>query len=464
MEALARKTIEQFHMCLPNATIVVGVSGGADSVALLHLLCALREEKNWQLQAVHVHHGLRGAEADGDCAFVEGICEAWGVACRVFYFDVREEARKRGLGEEETGRLLRYESFREMAGTEGQIAVAHHQNDQAETILMRLCRGTGLAGLQGMQPMNGDIVRPLLFCSREQIEEYCAQQGLEFCQDSTNLENGYTRNRIRNRVLPELRAVNAQAVAHIAQSASRLAVDEDYLTQEAETLFEGLCVEKGDDLLVLEREALAVLHPAMSSRVLRKSLAYFGETKDISAIHIEILEALLQKESGKSLSLPHGLFAETVYRQLVLRRGQAVTKGFDYPLPMGEDVLIPQAGIVVRLTDGVQNAQNGKYDCTNVFDYDKIDQTIWGRTRRGGDRGSFANGTKKLKDFFIDEKIEREERGEIPLIAFGSQVLWVVGRRVAEAYLADENTTRVLTVQIRRAKIDEGKSGSSDSI
>ena len=162
MRKKVQTMLKENHMFPKGAEIVVGISGGADSVALLHILNGWREREGWMLTAVHVHHGLRGAAADGDQAFVERLCADWGVPCKVYHYDVAAEAKKRGMGEEETGRLLRYAAFRETAGERGYIAVAHHRNDQAETLLMRLCRGTGLHGLTGMRPVRGNICRPLL--------------------------------------------------------------------------------------------------------------------------------------------------------------------------------------------------------------------------------------------------------------------------------------------------------------
>ena len=204
MREKVRHTIAKFLMFPQQAKIIVGLSGGADSVALLHMLCGMKEEMAWDISAVHIHHGLRGEEADADQKFAEELCASLGVPCVVKQYDVKAEASLRKLGEEETGRLLRYAAFREAAGKNGYIAVAHHQKDQAETLLMRLCRGTGLTGLIGMSPVRGNICRPLLFCSREEIEEYCRENDLLWREDATNSQDKYTRNKMRLKVLPVL--------------------------------------------------------------------------------------------------------------------------------------------------------------------------------------------------------------------------------------------------------------------
>ncbi|MBR5590466.1 MAG: tRNA lysidine(34) synthetase TilS, partial [Anaerotignum sp.] len=265
--------MEKFHMFPRNGKIIVGLSGGADSVALLHVLCGLKEEFQWEITAVHIHHGLRGEEADGDASFAEAFCEKLGVSCIVRKYDVKAEAEKRKMGEEETGRLLRYEVFRALAGADGRIAVAHHRKDQAETLLMRLCRGTGLTGLVGMAPVRENICRPLLFCSREEIEEYCKEHGLAWREDASNQEEKYTRNKLRLKVLPVLEEVNPKAVEHISETAELLVLDEDFLEQQASACYEDAKMDAPAGEVHLNRKKLQELHPAMKKRVLRKAMA-----------------------------------------------------------------------------------------------------------------------------------------------------------------------------------------------
>lgn len=457
MRKKVRAQIEQNHMFPKGARIIVGVSGGTDSVALLHLLKGWREEMNWSLTAVHVHHGLRGEAADGDQAFVESLCAAWDIPCRVFRYDAAAEAEKRGMGEEETGRLLRYAAFRKTAGEHGRIAVAHHMNDQAETLLMRLCRGTGLKGLAGMRPVRGNICRPLLACTRAEIERYCAAEGLSFREDATNQELKYTRNRLRHRVLPLLEEINPQAAAHIARTAALLAEDEDYLEQQAAVLYTALERPSAGREISLEREGLRRAHPALRRRVLRMALGEFVSA-DISHVQAAALEELLEKPSGRSRSLLHGIRAENRYDVLTISQGDAETpEPFCYALPPEREIRIPETGTVVtvRLGNG-KNAEICGGGCTVVFDYDKILQRfsctdgLACRTRRAGDFIRLKNGRKKLKDLFIDEKIPRERRECWPLTAIGDEILWAPGLRVSAGYTADGRTTRWLSIQIRR--------------
>lgn len=450
MEHKVWKTMEKYHMCPRGANIVIGVSGGADSVALLHILKGFAPWENWNITVVHVHHGLRGAEADGDRDFVEEICFKWGIPCKIFYFDVAKEAQKRGLGTEETGRLLRYEVFdRERKG--GFVAVAHNKNDQGETVLMRLCRGAGGSGLAGIRPVRDYIVRPLLFCTRKEIEEYCEENGLHYCQDSTNQENIYTRNRVRNEILPLLEELYPKATEHIAQTAEILAEEEKYLQSQAKVLFYEALDKAGEDKVSLNVNVLLKMHRVMRKRVFAMAFRMLGAKKDVASIHFELLEGLLSQESGKSLNLPNKIHVRKNYGVLTMKKEVEERKGFCYSLPLEQEIFVAQAGLFVRAWVCTEkNAENKEDYCTKVFDYDKIGCAIFCRTRQKGDSLAIGNGRKKLKNFLIDEKIPREERDALPLIAFGNEILWVVDQRVSAAYQPEVETKRFLTVQIRR--------------
>ncbi len=460
MRKKVQMMLKENHMFPKGAEIVVGISGGADSVALLHILNGWREREGWTLTAVHVHHGLRGAAADEDQAFVERLCADWGVPCKIYRYDVAAEAKKRGRGEEETGRHLRYAAFRETAGERGYIAVAHHQNDQAETLLMRLCRGTGLNGLTGMRPVRGNICRPLLACSRAEIERYCLAEGLAFREDESNREVKYIRNKLRHEVLPLMEEINPRAVVHIARTAALLADDEEYLEQQAAALFAALERPACKEAVSLEREGLLRAHPAMRRRVLRLAMGRFVSA-DVSHVQIAALEELLQKPTGKSRCFLQGIRAENSYGMLLLSKAAAErASSFCYALPQEGEIFIPEIGATVSICLRVE--KNGEIcgsGCTNVFDYDKILGRISGRegtegltcrTRRAGDSIRLKNGRKKIKDLWIDEKIPREQREAWPLVAAGEEILWVPGLRASAGFLADGQTTRFLQIRIRR--------------
>ncbi len=450
MQEKVWQSIEKFHMLPKGAHIAVGVSGGADSVALLHVLHGFSKAQGWSLTAVHVHHGLRGQEADRDRAFVEKLCRDWGIPCHVYCFDVAGEAKKRGLGTEEMGRLLRYEVF-EQERKGGWIAVAHNKNDQGETVLMRLCRGAGVGGLTGIPPVRGHIVRPLLYCTRKEIEAYCGEKGLSYCQDSTNQENCYTRNRVRNQILPLLEELYPRAAEHMAETAERMAAEEDYLTACAKKEFSKNVVRRDKNRIVFDVQGLKALHGVMQKRVLAMAFAHLHGKKDVSTVHFQLLEGLLSQESGKRIALPNHLFAQRNYGELLLGEKSEEREGFSYSLPLNEEIFIEEAKIsVCAWVSTEKRIENSEETCTKVFDYDKIDCALFCRTRQKGDRLAIGSGRKKIKDFLIDEKIPREERDQLPLIAAEGEILWVVGKRVSAAYQPDGNTKHFLIVQIRR--------------
>lgn len=449
MQKKARNTIEQFHMFPKGVKLIVGLSGGADSVALLHVLCSMRQEMEWDITAVHIHHGLRGEEADADRDFAMDFCKKLGVPCVVRQFDVQAEAKESGLGEEETGRLLRYAVFQELAGEEGKIAVAHHQKDQAETMLMRLCRGTGLKGLTAMAPVRGNICRPLLGCSREEIETYSRENGLMWREDSSNHQEKYTRNKLRLKVLPVLEEINPQAVSHMAETAELLALEEDFLEKQAEVCWQVVKLPSAENEVRLDRKKLQELHPAMRKRVLRKAMAVFLE-RDVSQVQIEAMEDLLQKESGKGRDFLEGVLAENQYDAFVLSRRKESVEGYCYSLPLGEEMDIPEAGLIVQSWVSERSVEISEDICTKIFDYDKINGELFCRTRRTGDFIRLKNGRKKIKDLFIDEKLPRSERERYPLIAMDEEVLWVPELRVSAGAQVDVDTKRFLYIRIRR--------------
>jgi tRNA(Ile)-lysidine synthase len=331
------------------------------------------------------------------------------------------------------------------------IAVAHNKNDQAETILMRLCRGAGISGLTGIRPVRDFIVRPLLFCTREEIEGYCQENELRYCQDSTNMENIYTRNRVRNQILPLLTELYPKATAHIAQAAEIFAEEEEYLQEQAREQF-SKAVEKGEkDEIRLNVNALTNMHRVMRKRVFGMAFQRLGAKKDVGVVHFELMEGLLMQQSGKSLHLPNKMIVQKNYDVLTMKKAGQESQDFCYSLPLEQKIFVVEAGFYVHTWVCTEKRTEKSEDsCTKVFDYDKIGCEIFCRTRQKGDRLAVGNGRKKLKDFLIDEKIPREERDRLPLIAFEDQILWVVGKRISTAYQVDGETKRFLTVQIRR--------------
>lgn len=448
-----QKTIEKYHMIEKGDSIVVGVSGGADSVALLAVLCAFQKKYQLNIEAVHIHHGLRGKEADRDALFVKQLCEKWSVPCDVLKFDITAEAKKRGVGTEEMGRICRYETFYKKAGNTAKIAVAHHQNDQAETVVLNLCRGAGLTGLSGMPPVRDIIIRPFLFVSRKEIECFLLEKEIKYCQDSTNEQQHYARNKIRLSVLPFLeKEVNDKTIEHIAMTASLLAEEEAFLEQLAEQQLQKIVVKKEQNRIVLNIQELLCQSSVMRRRIIRKAFCLIDNSlKDLSYIHIQQIEQLLYKQTGKKLSLPLKRIAFIEYHTLVLAwENTNKSAKFCYNLVPEKAIYIKEIDKFVKLSFNAYKKEEKMLTiCTKVFDYDKIKGNIICRTRQQGDFIAIGNGhRKKLKDFFIDCKIARQQRETLLLFAVEKQILWIPGYRVSGDFLVDKDTKNKVWISV----------------
>ena len=446
-----RRFIEENKMLEPNDRVIAAVSGGADSVCLLSALCALAPELLFSLRVVHVNHGLRGAEADRDEQFVRNLCKLQNVPFAAVHRDVEGYAAERGISCEEAGRLVRYEALYQAAEEWGQarIAVAHHAGDSAETILHNLLRGSGLKGLSGIRPVQGAIIRPLLCVTREEILAYLGEQGLSWCEDSTNGECGYTRNRIRNRILPMMREeVNARAQEHILQAGTIIGQADDYLERQALKVWAEagiLCATGQGVSACVRREAFLRQEDIIRAYLIRHMLDLVTPGwRDISALHFLQIAALAEKETGNCLNLPCGMTARREYDELLIERLPAKRREAD--AGQNND---GKSGVSLRMTTfpRQKNDKIPKNQYTKWFDYDKIKDKLSVRTRREGDYLTLPGGKHKtLRRFMIDEKIPRERRDKICVLAEGSHVLWVVGYRVSEYYKITDDTETILQV------------------
>ena len=490
--------IRKHGMIGKGDVVIAGVSGGADSVCLLFVLCALRERLGFQVKVCHVNHGLRGADADGDEAYVRQLCRDLKVPCRFFHEDVELIARNRKQSPEEAGRTARREAFclmcREDGGTK--IATAHHRDDNAETVLWNMARGTGLKGLGGIRPAAGKWIRPLLVLTRIQTEGYLRAKGISWREDATNSENDYTRNRIRHNILPVFgEQVNPRTAEHLDELSRQAREVWDYLEQGADRAWEN-CVEigkagqsAGDEAaahtgeargLEINREAFQKEAPAVQKQLIRKSLAYVrGQERDIGAVHIAALAELFDRQTGRALDLPGGIKAERTYDGVRIKQcGGAVEDGeepdsrdgFTVSLKVPGRVEIPGTGQIItcRIIENAdvseaEGIQQKSY--TKWFDYDIIKYSLSARTRQSGDyliideKGS----RQKLKSFFVNEKIPRKERERMLLIADGEHIIWIPGRRMSRACHISSRTKTVLEIKITEEKENGRDDQGADS-
>ena len=357
-----RQYIEDHGMICPGDTVVAGVSGGADSLCLLLLLHELSGQMGFSLQAVHVHHGLRAAARE-DLEYVEELCGQMKVPCTVFRVDAAGAAKEWGIGVEEAGRRLRYDAFRQACRHSGQhseqssfrIAVAHHREDQAETVLFHLCRGTDLRGARGMLPVNGQIIRPLLAESRAAIEAYLTEKGMKWREDETNEDTSYTRNYLRREILPRLeQGVNAAAAQRISQFASACAEAEEYLTAATERALERCraAFMPADRILIPESclcrsvlllDALLREEPYLQGRIFYRCLADSTKTgRDIGTVHVDALRRLCRKQTDGQLSMPDRVMVLKCAGKLFFCRGTEAEPG-PHPQSASEQNLQPHS-------------------------------------------------------------------------------------------------------------------------
>ena len=452
--------IEKEKMINKGDKIVVAVSGGADSVCLFEILCEIKERYDLELFAVHVHHGIRGKDADEDYKFVEKLCESKGVKFFGFKYDVPALAKKEGLSEEEEGRIVRYRAFREVRDKEkaDKIAVAHNANDLAETVIFSMARGSSVKGLGGIRPVRDDIIRPILCLEREEIEKYLENKSINYCTDITNSDSKYTRNKIRLNVIPELEKVNNQAVSHLVRLAGELNDLESYLEEKTKEAMEET-IARVDRDLYLDIDSLCRLNTVIKSRLVIDALEMVcGKRKDLSAKHVDGILKLAKNESGKNIKLPYGMTARNEYGKIIISNKKASIKKTDEIVldeKFFEDILKEEKRKMIEL-ENVQISFECK-DCvegefheklyTKEFDYDKMKFGLEIRNRKDGDYINLKGGRKKLKDYFIDMKIPREERDKILLLAKGSQVIWIVGYRINEEYKITKQSKTILMVE-----------------
>ena len=476
-----RQTIMDYAMIPAGSHVIAGVSGGVDSVALLYILHVLAPSLSMKITAVHVNHGLRGEDADLDAFFVMNLCKKLELPCKMVKADIRKLSQVSGRSLEETGRDFRYQCFYDVLAAEGadRIAVAHHRDDVCETVLMNLCRGTGIRGLSGIPPVNGNVIRPLIEVSRAEIEAYAAAHQLAYRQDESNADTTYTRNRIRHDILPYLTAhVNAETARHIADMARDAAGISEYLETEAERLNTGM-VKREDGKLKIQAADLLRLPGVLQAEMILQLLGEAaGRRRDISRTHIDAVLALAAGRSGRQVNLPYGLCAVRDYDQLLIYRkaaghemAQQEEIAVSAPCSMKlqlEGADIPCAKGVFRLTMQVhqadKNLQIPKKRYTKWLDYDRMSHRLALRKRRSGDYLVLSDGSrKKLKRLLIDEKVSRNDRDELLLLAAGSHILWIPALdRISDDLKITDQTTHILEICLEEIT-DERESKSSDS-
>lgn len=492
--------IKQYNMFAGCDRIIVGLSGGADSVCLLRVLHSIieREKLDIRLVAVHVNHGIRGQEAARDEAFARSLCEELGVEFISESVDVPKLAVNEGMSEEEAGRKVRYAVFARCAGDCGKIAVAHHMDDQAETVLMNLFRGSGLKGMSGIAPVRDNIIRPLLCVSRQEIEGYLRELGQEYVTDSTNCENVYTRNRVRNELMPYIKDnVNSEAVRHLVEAAHQAREAQEYIDKCAEELLDK-CSTMRNESCSIDLSVFGDAPEVVKAQAVVKVLHMVsGNRKDWYRKHVDAVLDLEHMQVGKCVSLPYGMRAKKTYDSIEIEcelcklSAVEVTDGRQKPCEVtcGKQMAYEAQGDIVPITISEIERAGGIYDLpvgrevydgtdlrmlrsvrlqvidrilidnsafdkknvyTKCFDYDKIKGTLVLRFRQEGDVITVCSDGKKrkLKKEFIDRKVPKDIRDSVILLTEEDKVLWAIGLRRGQDYLVEDVTKRVLIVSL----------------
>jgi tRNA(Ile)-lysidine synthase len=450
-------TITANNMIDLGDKVIVAVSGGPDSLSLLHILHKLKEDFNLTIYAAHVNHCLRGEESDKDEEYVEQFCREHHIEFFSRRVDINKLSKDMGLSTESAAREARYDFFKRLYEKldADKIALAHNANDQAETVLMRIMRGTGMEGIIGIKAVRENIfIRPLINIKRESIERYCEDNNLNPRIDKTNLENIYSRNKIRLELIPYIKEnFNSDIVTALNRLADTMSIDNDFLEDIANEKFKSYC-ERKEEKVIIDKKAFKE-HEAVITRILRLALNQLkGNLYNVEKVHIYDLINLQKCGTGKKITLPSNIVGYNNYENIELSIAKTSgnnEKKTEYILNINNENYLEAFNLRVsmRIVNREEKIDFKENPQVKYFDYDKIKGSILIRTRKNGDHFTpfGMKGSKKLKDFFMDLKIPKEERDRIPLICFGENIAWIVGYRISENYKVDKTTKNILEIK-----------------
>jgi tRNA(Ile)-lysidine synthase len=444
-------------LVLPGDVLIAAVSGGPDSMAMLHVLREILKEWGIKIHVAHFNHMFRGAESEEEASFVAKRAAQMGLDCTVETCDVPLYLKETGLSPEEGARTLRYDFLRRVAKSlnANAICTAHHANDQAETVLLHLLRGAGPEGLAAISPREGNLVRPMLEVSKEEILAYCAENNLEYCWDSSNNESIYTRNRIRLHLIPYLKQFNPRIVETLVRTADICRQENDLLQELARAAKDQIDIEAGSQQVRMNYAKIKLFHPALQRRLVRLVADEFtGRQGYLSFDHTE---EVLRLKPGKVISLPGPLYAGQIGRKLVFSKKKLSFQMFRFvdpvPLSVPGITYLPALSleIEVKITQWPDPSYvKDRYSC--AFKTNVLGQPLFVRNRARGDRFQPKGmpGEKKLKDFFIDEKILSTERDRIPIILSGDKIIWVVGYRTVEGTEVSSHDKQAVVISVKK--------------
>ncbi len=458
--------IQENHLVSSQHRLLVAVSGGPDSVCLLHILANLREELDIRLHVAHLNHQLRGAESEADAHYVSNLAQQLGIPAIIGQRDVKSYQAQARLSLEEAAREVRYAFLAEVAESieASRVAVGHTLDDHIETILMHLIRGTGTRGLRGLQPStiwqssknSLTVVRPLLSVSRQETAGYCHTHQLMPRIDASNLSLSPLRNRIRHQLLPLLQSYNPRVAEALLRTARIAGDDLTFLDKEIASVWDKIAQKQGNTV-ILDKEKFLELPSALKRHLLRTAIEkLLGNLKDIETRHIEAIMTALTKPAGKRLSLPRGLIFSIEYNKYLLGPDPAALSPFpplnaEFPIRITGETVISNWRIEATTIEREQMTEKDK-DFIAYFDFNKVGDKLIVRPRQPGDRFQplGMSQPKKLGEFMIDAKIPRAWRQRIPIVCSPRHILWVVGWRIDERVKVTDNTRQVLRLEFKR--------------
>lgn len=439
---VVKKTIKEYQLIAPGDLVIAGVSGGPDSLALLHILKGLQDEFCFKLHVGHVDHSFRGQEAEAEARWVKETVEKWGIPCTVHKENVPKIAREKGLSAEEAGHIVRKKFFLGLMASLGaqKVALGHHADDQAETVLMHFLVGAGMEGLQGMKPLNTPFIRPLILLRRQDIEFYCREQVLKPRFDPSNQSEIYLRNRIRQQVIPWLaQKINPNLVETLNRTAHIIQKDEEILQRATEKLA-AQHMQMKKDVLSVSLKDWDNLYEGLQRRLIRYAYTKVGEKQGLVFLHVERVQNLIKEgQVGKVLQLPGKIIAEKGYSELFFYEAQNVSplvmQIAARTLKIPGVTKIPETGqsIMAEFVDDAETIEPG--DKSKIcLPWAESSPQYLVRSRKPGDRISplGLQGTKKLKDFFIEKKIPRRDRDRLLLVVAGEEIVWIPGLTLTE--------------------------------
>ena len=465
MEKKVNNYIEEQGILEAGDHILIGVSGGADSLALLYFLDRYKGSLGIDIAVAHLHHGLRGAAADADETFVRNFCQDRNIPFYSRQRNIQEISSAEKISIEEAGRNERYGFFQTVAREHGynRIALGHHINDQAETMLMRLIRGTGVKGVSGIKSSRSNLyIRPFLCLEKKEIIAYCEIHHLAYRTDATNFQKDYTRNKIRLDIMPMILEINPKAEIHFNEFTKIANEYEAFFEKYVDKVQEKM-ISRKDDVVFLERNLWLCEEAVVQKEVLRRLILEFkGSLKEIEYNHITAFYKLLKSEKTTwEINFPHQILLMRRYDRVMVTSRRNAEKKIMSPKHIFPDKtwIFAREGIILESMLISQEEFRKKIPffskelenhSEKYFDCDKINGNMYLRSRKSGDffYPSGLSGKKTIKKYFIDKKIDRDLRDEIPLLAIGSEVLWIIGYAINERYLADFNTKNILKVNV----------------